>query len=181
MNAGAVEVGQTISIPVAYVAGDATYVIAVEIKIIEEKLDTTVYEVVGSKEISLETSFALGYVGGFHEIDASLLTDIASAIGVDGVENLTWVMLKGDNTVSGSDAYGGTDGWYGIDGPESWGTNSIAYMNYNNEDANPPAIWVYGCKPDSAKVGDVVTIRIEFRNADTLKAYRYFVTITVVE
>ena len=112
-------------------------------------------------------------------MDPGIVADMAAAIDLADLSEASYVMLNADETVAGYDNLGSTNGWYGVDGPASWGNGSIAF--FNKEGMSSIDSWAYGCHPDIAVVGDVVTVKIEFRNAAVAKSVRYYVTITVVE
>ena len=162
---------------------DTEVIVKLECIVTEPVVDNTEYTIVDTYEASIEASFALGYAGGVHTIDPGTYSDMASDIEIDDLANATRVFLNSDLSLAGAgDPLGGTDGWMGIDGPAGWGTAaSIIFMNGSTASANLPSAWAYGCHPDHAVVGDVVTVRMEFRNAAVQKAVRYFVTVTVVD
>ena len=164
----------------AFVAGDSKYVVKANVAVVLPEIDETVYEVQDTYEVAFETSFANGYQGGTHTIDAGICADMATAIGLADLAEATRVMLNTDETVAGNgDPLGGTNGWYGVDGPATWGNGSIAF--FNKDGISNVADWAYGCHPEVAKEGDVVTVKVEFRNPATAKSVRYYATITVVE
>ena len=160
---------------------DTDVIVKLECVVTEPAVDKTEYTVVDTYEASFETSFAAGYAGGTHTIDPGTYSDMASDIEIDDLANATRVFLNSDETVAGAgDPLGGTNGWWGVDGPATWGNGSIFFMN-SEQSANPPASWGHGVHPDVAQVGDQLTVRMEFRNAAVQKAVRYYISVTVVE
>ena len=169
-NYGKFENGATVTIPMAYVAGENVVIIYVNITF-EEPEPEPEMTVVGEYEFTLDVTYDANYANvanGFN-----IQTEMADIQDMIGGTPDVFQMSLADGTFQGWNI---TDGWFAENGAQGWGTNARFCMK-------PKANGTFDsccCMPD-ASAGTTAYCVFRYANSATLKAVDVKITVNISE
>ena len=88
------------------------------------------------------------------------------------------VPLNADGTDGENTASGDYGAWFGANGTTYWGSDDLVYLEISSRD-----VFTYstGCHSSHVNVGDVVTVRMQYRDLTTLNACNVYIDAAIID
>lgn len=182
---GAVKSGEkyTVCLGLFYEVEGVTYRATIQIDVnIMKEYTAADYEVAGTVKYDINISKEGGYNGESFMVDED---EICGYLGLTVNEfgnklgsTCTLVPLNADGTDGDNTAGGDFGGWFDTRGTVGWGNGDLTYIEIS---ARNPFYFSTGCHASHVSVGDEVTMNMQYRNMENLKACNVVVNATITQ
>ncbi len=182
---GALSPGASYAVQVGfvYVVEEVTYTATIKINVnIMKKLTAADFEVAGALQYNINISRDMGYHGEPFMVDGDKVCEFLgitkSEFGNKLGSTCTLVPLNADGTDAENTAGADFGGWFDNNGTVAWGNGDLTFLEIGARD---PFNFSNGCHDSHVNVGDKVTMRMQYRNMENLKACNIVVNATIVD
>lgn len=182
---GAVSPGDeyTVTLGLLYEVEGVTYTAKIQIDIdIMKEYTAKDFDVVGTLEYDIDISRATGYNGIPFMVDSD---KVCEYLGLTTEEfnskignTCTLAPLNADGTDGRNTAAADFGGWFDNSGTVDYGWGDLTFLEIH---AREPFTFTNGCHASHVNVGDKVTMNVQYRNMENLKACNIVVNATIVE